>query len=120
MDLARMAAMDAYSTWRVDMLHNQSLPSATLIRSVLNAFRKMCRRAKFDLELLEDIRSSIRVPLDVLEAIASLGIALNDVSVDVDSLGTGEPGTLLPVLLKCTSSLTELTFSSSYVDIDGS
>lgn len=119
MDAAQIAAMDTYSEYRADMLHNQRLPSAALIRSVLAAFKAKCPGAKFDLELSDNIRSSVRVHIDVIATVASLGIALDKLSLDVDSLGTRNSGNLLPGLLTCASSLTDFNFTNTNVDIAG-
>ena len=61
---------------------------------------------KFNVELSDNIRSCVRVHIDVIETVASLGIALDKSSLDVDSLGASDSGNLLPGLLTCVSSLT--------------
>ena len=119
MDAAQIAAVDMYSEYQADMLHNQRLPSAALIRSVLAAFKAKCPGAKFDLELSDNIRSSVRVHIDVIETVASLGIALDKSSLDVDSLGASDSGNLLQGLLTCVSSLTDFNFTNTNVDIAG-
>lgn len=119
MDAAQIAAMGAYSKYQANRLQAQSLPSPALIRSVLGAFKAKCPGAKFDLDLSDDTRSFMCVRVDVLEAVASLGIALDNFAIDVDSLAAADPANLLPGLLTCTSSLSEFSFSNSSIDIDG-
>lgn len=123
MDEAQIASIDAYNKQQYSMLHKRCLPSKALIRSVLFAFKAKCPGATFDLDLTDSIRSSIQVQVDVLEAVASLAVALNTLAIDVDSLGTlgvGEPATLLPGLLTCSSSLTEFAFTNTRCDMDDS
>ena len=120
MNAAQIVAVDAYSQHRVHMLHDSTLPSATLIRSVLAAFMAKCPGAKLNLDLSNNIRSTIRVHIHVIKTVASLGISLNSLAIDVDSLGAGKPTTLLPALSKCTSSLAGFSFTNTNIDIDGS
>jgi len=120
MHAAQIAAVDAYSQHRVHMLRDQSLPSAALIRSVLVAFMAKCSGAMLNLDLSNNIRSSMRVHIHVIKTVASLGISLNSLAIDVDSLGAGKPAALLPALSKCTSSLAGFSFTNTNTDIDGS
>lgn len=108
---AQNAAMKAYSKAELEMLQTQFFPDTVLIRDVLVALKAKCPGVELILDILKNAMSSISVHAKVLEAVATLGIALTTLTLDPTTLTSAEIGPLESGLSACTSSLVNFCFS---------
>jgi hypothetical protein len=108
---AQSAAMKAYAQSQVETLHKQSVPDAELIRSVLVPLQTKCPGIRLDLDLINNVQSSIPVHADVLQAVSSVGTAVTCLFVDSNGLGSVE----IPGISRSTSTLRRLRFANPYV-----